>query len=141
MHIREAASEDVERIVQLFSQLGYASGTEQVKSHLHALRQSRSGEAFVAQDCGTIVGVAIVHTMQPLHVQTMWALLSALVVDGERRSSGVGASLLAAAEGFALERGCAQIELSSSVTRTRAHTFYERNGYQEKRLRFVKSLA
>lgn len=38
-------------------------------------------------------------------------------------------------------RWSAQIELSSSVTRTRAHTFYERNGYQEKRLRFVKTLA
>lgn len=141
MNIRAAASDDLERIVQLFDQLGYASDVAQVAKHLHELRQHRSGEAFVAEDGGVILGVAIVHTIQPLHVRGCWAVLSALVVDGERRSSGVGASLLAAAEGFALQHRCTQIELSSSVARTRAHLFYERNGYQEKRLRFVKLLA
>jgi GNAT superfamily N-acetyltransferase len=141
MNIREAATEDLERIVQLFEQLGYLTEVEQVEKHLHELRQSASGEAFVAEDGGNIVGVAIVHTIKPLHVQGSWALLSALVVDGERRSSGVGASLLTAAEGFALQHGCSQLELSSSSARTRAHMFYERNGYQEKRLRFVKILA
>lgn len=141
MNIRRAATEDLERIVQLFEQLGYASGVEQVKNHFHALRQSASGEAFVAQEGRNIVGVAVVHIVKPLHVRDSWALLSALVVDGECRSSGVGTSLLAAAEVFALQHGCSQLELASSSARTRAHMFYERNGYQEKRLRFVKILA
>ncbi|MEJ7804599.1 MAG: GNAT family N-acetyltransferase [Telluria sp.] len=141
MHIREAATEDLERIVQLFGQLGYPTQPKQVENHFHELRQSRSGQAFVAEDCGNIVGVAIVHTMQALHAQTSWALLSALVVDDKCRSSGVGTSLLTAAEGFAMQHGCSQLELSSSSARTRAHVFYERNGYQEKRLRFVKILS
>ena len=62
----------------------------------------------------------------------------ALVVDEACRGAGAGAQLLAAAEGFAQAHGCAQLELSSSATRTRAHRFYEQNGYQEKRLRFLK---
>ena len=141
MNIREAVTEDLERIVQLFGQLGYATIPEQVGNRLHELRQSASGQAFVAQDCGNIVGVAIVHIMKPLHVPDAWALLSALVVDDKCRSSGVGARLLSAAEGFAMQHGCLQLELSSSSARTRAHRFYERHGYQEKRLRFVKKLS
>jgi len=39
-----------------------------------------------------------------------------------------------------MQHGCSQIELSSSIARTRAHLFYEQNGYEEKRMRFVKFL-
>jgi len=141
MNIRDAVTEDLERIVYLFEQLGYPARTDQVGSQLQELRRHSSGQAFVAEHEGDIVGIVIVHIVKPLHVCASWALLSALVVDDKHRSSGVGACLLAAAEGFAMAHGCAQLELSSSTGRTRAHAFYERNGYQEKRLRFVKLLA
>lgn len=141
MNIREAAAEDLGSIVQLFEQLGYSTEVGQVEKHLLELRQGGSGKAFAAEDGGNVVGIAIVHTIKPLHVQSSWALLSALIVDGKYRNSGVGASLLTAVERFALQQGCSQIELSSNSARVRAHMFYERNGYQEKRLRFLKSLA
>jgi ribosomal protein S18 acetylase RimI-like enzyme len=140
MNIRKATSQDLERIVYLFEQLGYSTGPDQVGEQLRELQQSLSGQAFVAEESGVVVGVAVVHLMKPLHVDASWALLSALVVDNKDRSSGLGSHLLSAAEGFAIEHGCSQLELSSSSTRTRAHMFYERNGYQEKRLRFVKHL-
>ncbi|MBD8565627.1 GNAT family N-acetyltransferase [Oxalobacteraceae sp. CFBP 8763] len=140
MKIRTAATEDLERIVHLFGQLGYSTEPDQVEKQLHALRCGSLGQAFVAEDRGSTVGVAIVHIMKPLHVEGSWALLSALVVDDKCRSSGVGAHLLTAAERFATQHGCSQIELSSSTARTRAHMFYERNGYKEKRMRFVKFL-
>ena len=141
MKIRTAATEDLERIVHLFGQLGYSTEPEQVEKQLHALRCGSLGQAFVAEDCRSIVGVAIVHILKPLHVDGSWALLSALVVDDKCRSSGVGAHLLTAAEQFAMQHGCSQIELSISTARIRAHMFYERNGYEEKRLRFVKFLS
>ena len=96
---------------------------------------------LVAQEGDTVVGVAVVHVMAPLHVPDRWALLSALVVDNAQRSGGIGAALLQAAEAYAREHGCAQLELSSNVVRTRAHRFYERQGYREKRVRFVKILV
>jgi GNAT superfamily N-acetyltransferase len=140
MTIRKATIEDVGRIADLFGQLGYAAQPERVEQGLRALNDPASGQAFVAEAGGVLAGVAVVHLMQPIHVDAAWALLSALVVDEAHRSSGVGAQLLAAAERFAFEHGCAQLELSSSATRTRAHRFYERNGYREKRLRFLKTL-
>jgi len=139
MTIREATIEDLERIAALFGQLGYAAQPERIGQQLRTLIDSGSGQAFVAEAGGVPVGVAVVHLMQPIHVDAAWALLSALVVDEAQRGSGVGAQLLAAAERFAAERGCAQLELSSSATRTRAHRFYEQNGYREKRLRFLKT--
>jgi len=140
MKIRAAATDDLERIVHLFEQLGYSTEPEQVGKQLHALHDGDLGQAFVAEDRGSTVGVAIVHIMKPLHVEGSWALLSALVVDDLYRSSGVGAHLLTAAERFAMQHGCSQLELSSSSARTRAHMFYGRNGYEEKRMRFVKCL-
>jgi GNAT superfamily N-acetyltransferase len=141
MHIREAETEDLERMADLFGQLGYPSAPAQLAIQLHGLRASASGEAFVAEQGDTIVGVLIVHLIRPLHVEASWALLSALVVDDKCRNSGVGRHLLSRGEGYAKEHGCSQLELSSSSTRTGAHIFYERNGYQEKRLRFVKTLS
>jgi GNAT superfamily N-acetyltransferase len=140
MTIREATLDDVERIADLFGQLGYAAQPDRIGQQLRTLIDSRSGQALVAEAGGVLAGVAVVHMMQPIHVDAAWALLSALVVDEAHRSSGVGARLLAAAERFALENGCTQLELSSSATRTRAHRFYEQNGYREKRLRFLKAL-
>jgi GNAT superfamily N-acetyltransferase len=138
MRIREVTLGDQESIIDLFNQLGYSTEPDQLKKQLHELRQRGSGKVFVAEEAGTVVGVSIVHLITPLHVNRAWALLSALVVDDKQRSSGVGSHLLAAAERFAIEHGCSQLELSSSSARTRAHKFYTQNGYQERRLRFVK---
>lgn len=137
--IREATLEDLERIADLFGQLGYVAQPDRIGQQLRVLSGSGMGQAFVAESGGILAGVAVVHLMQPIHVDAAWALLSALVVDEAHRSSGVGGQLLAAAERFATENGCTQLELSSSATRTRAHRFYEQNGYREKRLRFLKT--
>lgn len=140
MTIREAASADLERIAALFGQLGYPNDAAQLARRLAAVPAGDTMRVLVAQEGDTVAGVAVVHVMAPLHVPERWALLSALVVDDAQRSGGIGAALLQAAEAFAREHGCAQLELSSNVARTRAHRFYERQGYREKRMRFVKML-
>ena len=141
MTIREAASGDLERIAALFGQLGYPNDAGQLARRLAAVPAGDTMRVLVAQEGDTVAGVAVVHVMAPLHVHHRWALLSALVVDDGQRSGGIGAALLQAAEAFAREHGCAQLELSSNVARIRAHQFYERQGYREKRMRFVKMLV
>jgi GNAT superfamily N-acetyltransferase len=56
--------------------------------------------------------------------------VSGLVVDARFRSQQLGLRLLARAEQWAREKGCTTVALRSSVTRERAHRFYERNGYE-----------
>jgi GNAT superfamily N-acetyltransferase len=49
-----------------------------------------------------------------------------LAVDPERRSRGIGVSLLDAARSWGRERGATHLELDSGRARTEAHRFYER---------------
>jgi GNAT superfamily N-acetyltransferase len=56
--------------------------------------------------------------------------LQDMVVDKERRSRGIGAQLMAAAETWARARGLTHIELSSNAGRVNAHRFYERQGFR-----------
>jgi len=140
MQVRAATHDDIDRIAALFAQLGYPNDTAQLATRLAQAQADDGMRALVAEQDGTVIGVAVVHVMAPLHVPERWALLSALVVGDAHRSGGTGAALLQAAEAFAREHGCAQLELSSNAARTRAHRFYERHGYREKRLRFVKML-
>jgi GNAT superfamily N-acetyltransferase len=51
-----------------------------------------------------------------------------LAVDPERRSLGVGATLLDAARSWARSAEATHLELDSGLARTDAHRFYEREG-------------
>ena len=56
--------------------------------------------------------------------------LQDMVVDRERRSEGIGALMMAAAENWARTHGLTHIELSSNSGRIDAHRFYERRGFR-----------
>jgi GNAT superfamily N-acetyltransferase len=64
-----------------------------------------------------------------------------LAVDPERRSRGIGATLLDAARGWARERGATHLELDSGEARRDAHRFYEREGPAWRSLQFTWWLA
>jgi len=51
-------------------------------------------------------------------------------VDEQVRSGGVGWLLLEAAEQWARRMRCGVMSLCSNVIRERAHSFYERHGYE-----------
>jgi GNAT superfamily N-acetyltransferase len=63
--------------------------------------------------------------------------LAALVVDERARGSGAGAMLLAAVEARAREQGFTSVRVRSNVLRERAHRFYVREGYIEKKRQAV----
>jgi len=53
------------------------------------------------------------------------------------RSLGVGARLLAAAEAWSRDAGFARMRVRSNVVRERAHRFYVREGYVERKRQVV----
>jgi GNAT superfamily N-acetyltransferase len=55
--------------------------------------------------------------------------ITGLVVDPEARGSGVGRTLVAALERWALARGLRLIAVRSNVVRAESHPFYERLGF------------
>jgi GNAT superfamily N-acetyltransferase len=60
------------------------------------------------------------------------------VVDSQFKGRGIRKRLVAEAEEFAWENGCARIEIASGEHRVDAHAFYEAVGYKPDSRRFIK---
>lgn len=136
--IRPAVPTDNVDLQELFMQLGYKNSPASIASRINTIT---SNEAILVADLGeNLCGVIVLNFITPLHEDARWGLISALVVSENERGSGIGQQLLFEAETVAKAYGCTQIELASSMKRERAHKFYESQGYQEKRKRFIKLL-
>jgi GNAT superfamily N-acetyltransferase len=72
-----------------------------------------------------------VHVQLAEYVESgTFAVIGGLVVDRAHRRQGIGAALMAEAEAWARDQGCTVMRLSSSTSRTRAHSFYAGLGYR-----------
>jgi len=98
---------------------------------LRRVLREKTGVCFVAtkQVDDEIVGWMQVSTSPLLEVEFR-AEINGLVVDEHVRSQGAGALLLDAAEKWAKRAGAKSMSVRSNVLRERAHSFYERNGYE-----------
>ncbi len=141
LHIRAAAPADAESLARLSEQLGYPADAATIASRLRDIEQHHAGAVLVAQIDGAIVGWAHVLPQRRLEHDAN-AELAGLVVDERMRGAGVGAALLHAAEAWAREHGYPELIVRSNVIRERAHRFYLREGYAEKKRQavFVKKL-
>jgi len=140
MNLRTAQVKDAEDLAKLFGQLGYACSPSELIERL-GNRVDGHNEIFVAEVGEGVVGVIVFNTLLPIHEPGKWGVVSALVVNESVRGQGVGAALLAHIELHARQLGCNQMELSSNESRKEAHAFYEKNGFTEKRKRFVRMLS
>jgi len=103
--------------------------------------QSNGGVVLVADDDGEVIGlcqVLILHHFQ--HTGGKTAEVESVHVRSDRRSQGIGAQLIAAAESHAESLGCYRIQLTSNNKRTDAHRFYLRLGYSQSHLGFKRPL-
>ncbi|MFZ1990878.1 MAG: GNAT family N-acetyltransferase [Alphaproteobacteria bacterium] len=99
------------------------------------------GGIFVGELDGRIVAIyqlAIVPVLS--YGGTVGAHLHDVRVASDLRGQGLGAELVADAEERARGLGCQHLSLTSNNARTRAHRFYERNGYLKTRVGFRKPL-
>jgi ribosomal protein S18 acetylase RimI-like enzyme len=79
--------------------------------------------------------------MRVLHRPRPVGRISMFVVDERLRGRGIGAAMLAEAESRLAALGCGIVEVTSNMRRDRAHSFYERLGYERTSYRFAKTLA
>ena len=134
---RRAIHEDAERLSVLAGALGYPATPQELAGRLAELARDPEAEVFVVVD-GTdgVVGWVHVLVMKTL-VGLRRAHLGGLVVDEQYRGQKVGRTLLARAEDWAREQGCAEMVLRSRHTRRRAHAFYEGLGYARTKTQHV----
>jgi GNAT superfamily N-acetyltransferase len=88
---------------------------------------------------GEVAGVLAFQIIPLFHIAGDLGRITALVVSSRFGRRGIGRQLVAAAERFGWERGCARIEITSGDHRPGAHAFYEAIGYGVDTRRFVKS--
>ncbi len=135
--IRPACGDDAAALAELSTQLGYPAVAETLSQRLERVREEGVGEVFVAADAhGRVLGWT--HVVPRLHLEeSPFAELAGLVVGDGARGAGVGAALLSAAEHWAREHGFARFRVRSNVVRERAHRFYRREGYVERKRQVV----
>ena len=134
MHVREATPADAEALASLSGQLGYPAD---VPTILRRLAQVERSVVLVAVNAeGAVCAVAHAEPRRLL-IAEPFVELAALVVDERARGSGAGAMLLAAVEAWAREQGFTSVRVRSNVLRERAHRFYLREGYIEKKRQAV----
>ncbi|HVU81342.1 MAG TPA: GNAT family N-acetyltransferase [Rhodanobacteraceae bacterium] len=140
--IRVATSADAVELATLSGQLGYPADAPAVVRRLDGVTSHHAGVVLVAIDPQDgLAGFAHVEPRRPL-ITEPFAELAALVVSEAARGQRIGSALLAAAEAWAREQGFANMRVRSNVIRERAHRFYLREGYAEKKRQavFLKQL-
>ena len=133
--VRVATSADAEALALLSGQLGYPADAAAILRRMGGLIDH--GVVLVAVDPqGAICGFAHAEPRRLL-IAEPFVELAALVVSENARGSGAGATLLAAVEAWTREHGIASVRVRSNVLRERAHRFYLREGYAEKKRQAV----
>jgi len=137
--IRAARYADAGALASLSGQLGYPADADTIVRRLDELTTNHVGEVLVAEaEDGAVVGWAEASVQRHLVHDTRAELAGLIVADGAR-NRGVGTALLRAVEAWARERGLSELIVRSNVVRERAHRFYLREGYAEKKRQAVFS--
>ncbi|HEX7709139.1 MAG TPA: GNAT family N-acetyltransferase [Thermoanaerobaculia bacterium] len=129
IRIRGASLSDCSAVAQLSGELGYPASVESIERRLvHLLGQQDRDAVFVAETDGHVIGWIHIARIDSLENDPA-AEIRGLIVTEALRGRRIGASLVAAAEQWALNQRLARVRVRSNVTRERTHAFYERLGY------------
>jgi GNAT superfamily N-acetyltransferase len=136
MTIRRARREDIQAIVALLAADPLGADRERPGDPAYHAAFAELGKdpnqlLVVAERAGEVVGTLQFTVIPGLARRGMRrAQLEAVRVREDERDNGVGAELLAWAIDEARRRGCGLVQLTTDVTRTDAHRFYRRFGFQ-----------
>jgi len=128
MVVRPIEQADLAAATGLLEQLGYPMSAAEVNRRLASVGAAPGHRIWVADDGGEVIG--LLHAFfRPALDKPPEVVVQALVVDGTRRSQGIGERLMQVAEQWARDVGSATVSLYSGAQRTDTHRFYERHGY------------
>lgn len=130
MQLRPAGPDDAPALARLSGEFGYSDEVAPLRERLLALLRQADQTVWLAEEDGEVLGWMNARINQQLE-SPPHAEISGLVVTTRRRSQGIGAALVAQAEQWARARGLNELRVRSRLERTRAHAFYQRQGYAE----------
>jgi GNAT superfamily N-acetyltransferase len=139
--IREAKLTDAPAIARLVTQLGYPTSSSEMENRLQTLLAHSDYITLVAEVSSTVVGLVGAYVGHAIEFTGTYGRLTVLVVDEQWRGHGIGKALMGRIERWLRGQGATRIVLTSGKQRAEAHRFYERLGYSETGVRFVKRLS
>ena len=133
--VRIAVLSDAVELVRLMKQLGYEIGLAAMKENIRYYLEHPEYFAWVAEgEKGKVLGSISGVVIRTFHCDASDVKILSVVVDEDARGQGIGKRMIGAVEGYALQRGCRLVELTSNVKRVKdgTHAFYEGLGYGER---------
>lgn len=121
---RSASDDDIEAIVDLWHRCGLTRPHNDPYRDIAFARANAESEVLVGEVDGRIVASAMVG--HDGHRGTVYYVS----VDPDRRGSGLGRDLMAAAEGWLKDRGIWKLNLLIREDNTAVQGFYESLGYE-----------
>jgi predicted N-acetyltransferase YhbS len=127
---REAIASDAKVLESLLRQLVDNDKVAVLPEQLDNIKSRQDNFVFVVEQGQNLLGM-IQLTICPdiMFKKQPYAVLENIIVSAQAQGLGVGQLLMKAVESMCLERDCSKIMLLSAVTRSKAHGFFEANGY------------
>jgi len=139
--IRKAMIKDASAIRTLLNQLDYPVAEDGfIENKLSEMLAHPDQELLIYEHGKNVAGFVSLHFIPQIALSGAFAVISYLVVDEEYRNKGIGAELEAYCTKLAKLRRCDRVQVHCHIRREEAHRFYERQGFQESRKYFTKSI-
>ena len=130
MKIREIKISDNKAIYKLNKQLGYEYSEAKTKEKLAPLIKSANDKIYVAvNDQDKAIGYIHGAFYRLIYYDDLVDILG-FVVDEKHRGKGIGKTLMAKLEEWAIQNGYKGLRLVTREEREQAHRFYEKCGFK-----------
>lgn len=139
--IRKIELEDLEEVFELLDELyenkiEYSIFVEKYKASL----KDNNFYGVVAVEDNKVAGVLISRLINRLVKKKNILSIDDLIVNEKYRNTGIGKLLIQNAIDYAVSRNCETVELTSRISNTNAHRFYENNSFEKIQYKFKKHL-
>ncbi|MBI5151595.1 MAG: GNAT family N-acetyltransferase [Candidatus Pacebacteria bacterium] len=123
-------------MLPLVEMMGYPNTLEEITQKLQRICSQVSHVLYIAKDDDKIIGFCHAYIRDLLETPRSVELHGLAVLD-KYQGKGVGSQLIKSVEEWTKRQDIHIIVLSSNVSRTQAHGFYEHLGYKKIKQQFV----
>jgi N-acetylglutamate synthase-like GNAT family acetyltransferase len=138
--ITEAETIHSQAIAKLLGQLGYTTSEVEAQQQIEYYKNP-SYKLLVAIESEQVIGFIALHTYTQFHIKVPIGRITSFCVDENKRGTGAGNTLLAAAEIYFENAGCYKIEVTSNKRRIATHEYYLHRGYTQTSEHFIKLIS
>jgi len=140
MEIVQLGIEDMKSVFELSNQLEHLTlNFDSFKPCFYEII-SLNNHVIYGAKIDKLVGYIHLRSEKQLHHAAIVVEVLELVIDDHYRNQKLGKKLLDFAINYSKSIGANHIELTTNISRERAHQFYNREGFNQTSLKFVKEL-